>query len=583
MTGKITPLRLREFSLSAGLIVLSFLIFAKQPYSVVSDAGYQALSALQFLRHEVGHLNSVRLASPADLSRTVECPLLLWAPFAAYAFFGGLKLGLATGATARLLALLASLAGGAGWVWVSSILGLKGWRRVLGVALASLYCIRTHIESSMGTADGFVYAFAPWLIGAGVLLSARAQLRLRLRTIGLAALLSLACGAVYWVKYSAILMSIAIVGAVALSQLRCALRGRAPALVGALLLYVVALGAGPVALRALNYSRSGSDLLDVSVKRNRPRTVEMFRSFVAEETLNASAVLFSPQPGLDRVTEGHSDTFKWLLRTPGLLLLGMLLWLGLRYLPPHFRDTAFLLAAVPLIAFPALSMLGRTRFTTAIERACLPSWIFLELILLLLTGEVTSSQKVLKPKIRMVLAALAASQILFFLWTPVTAARGAFRIARRPKYDSTANALYATELSRISSRKAVARIHSVVKSRNDVIVPATYSDRAFGTDTWIELNSLGRLEPLNTGPFALERTQGEGGNYLAQSPVLTSQPLRVILVAPDPYHRPNFRASVDRIRNRFTQATRWTQMPATAGDAYEIWTADLEPDLTARR
>ena len=524
----------------------------------------------------------MRLASPGDLSQTVECPLLLWAPFTAYAFFAGLKVGLATGAAARILALLASLAGGAGWVWVASILGLKGWRRVLGVVLASLYCVRTHIESSMGTADGFVYAFAPWLIGAAVLLSARAQVRLRLRTIVLAALLSLACGAIYWVKYSAILMGLAIVGAVALSQLRSSLRHRAPVVIAALFLYALALGVGPAALRVMNYSRSGSDLLDVSAHRNRPRTMEMFRSFVAEETFNASAILFSPEPGLDRVTQGRGDTLKWLLRIPGVVLLGMLLWLGLRYLPPHFRDITFLLAVVPLIAFPALSMLGRTRFTTAIERACQPSWIFLELILLLLTGEIAGSRKAMAPKTRMALAALAASQILFFLWTPASAARDAFRIARRPKYDATANALYDTELSRTSSRKAVDRIRLAIESPNDVVVPATYSDRAFGTDTWIELDHLGRLQPLNTGPFALERTQGEGGNYLARTPFLTSQPLRVIVVAPDPYHRPDFRALVDRIRSRFTQATRWTQIPA-AGGAYEIWTADLEPEVTARR
>jgi hypothetical protein len=574
---------LKEFFLSTGLIVLSFLIFAKQPYSVVSDAGYQALSALQFATHQVGHLNSVRVASPTDLSQTAECPLLLWAPFTAYAFFAGLKLGLATGTTARLLALLACLAGGAGWVWVASILGLKGWRRVLGVAFASLYCIRTHIESSMGTADEFVYAVAPWLIGAAVLLSAQAQVRVRLRTIGWAGLLSLACGAVYWLKYSAILVGIAIVGAVALSQLRSAVRPRLLVLLGALLLYVIALGLGPAALRVSNYSRSGSDLLDISAKRNRPRTFGMLRSFVAEETFNASAILFSPAPGIDRVTQARHGVFKWLLRAPGLLLLGMLLWLGLRHLPPHLRDMTFLLVAVPLIAFPALSMLGRTRYTTVIERACLPSWIFLELILFLIAGEVTNGRRATAPKTRVILASLAASQILFFLWIPISIARDAWANARRPGYESTANALYDADLSRISSRKAINRIRSTVHGRNDVIVPATYSDRAFGTDTWIELEDVGRLLPLNTGAFALAHTQGEGGNYLAQTPFLTSQPLRVVLVAPDPYHRLDFRASVDRIRSRFLQAKRWTQRPATAGDAYEIWTADLEPQVNARR
>jgi hypothetical protein len=261
----------------------------------------------------------------------------------------------------------------------------------------------------------------------------------------------------------------------------------------------------------------------------------------------------------------------------------MLLWLGVRHLPPHLRDMTFLLVAAPLIAFPTLSMLGRTRYTTVIERACLPSWIFLELILFLLAGEVTYGRRAIAPKTRMILASLAASQILFFLSIPISAARDAWKIAGRPRYESTANALYDTDLSRISSRKAVDRIRSAVDSQNDVIVPATYSDRAFGTDTWIELDRLGPLLPLNTGAFALAHTQGEGGNYLAETPFLTSQPLRVVLVTPDPYHRPDFRASLARIRSRFAQAKRWTQMPATAGDVYEIWTADLKPEVNAQR
>lgn len=577
------PMRLREFFVSAGLIVLCFLIFAKQPYSVVSDAGYQALSALQFSKHEVGHLNSLRLASPGDLSRTVECPLLLWAPFTAYAFLAGLKLGLATGTTARVLSLLASLAGGAGWLWVASILGLKGWKRVAGMAFASLYCLRTQTEWSMGTADEFVYALAPWLIGAAVLLSAQHLIQLRLRTIVCTAGLSLACGAVYSVKYSAILMAIAIVSAVAWSQLRGSVRRRAPLTFGVLCLYLIGLGIVPAALSAWNYSRSGSDLLATSAKRNRPRTFAMVCSFVAEETFNASAVLLSPKAGIDRITQTRGETLRWLIRLPGLLLLGMLLCLAFRYLPPHVRDLTLLLVAVPLVAFPALSVLGKTRYTSVIERACLPSWIFLELILFLLMGEVTKGRRAMAPKTRIFLASLAATQILFFLWIPISAVRDAFRIWQRPRYEATANALYDTELSRISSRRAVDRIRSALDRPDNVIVPATYSDRAFGTDTWIEMDGAGPLLPLNGGTFALATTQGEGGNYLAQTPFFTSQPLRVVLVAPDPYHRLDFRSSVDRIRSRFVQAKRWTRMPASAGDVYEIWTADLAPEVDARR
>lgn len=143
------------------LILLSFLLSAKQPYAVVSDAGYQALAALQFARHEVTTINSLRVVNPADLSRTTECRLLLWAHFTTYAFLAGIKAGLPVGTTARILGLLASRAGGLGWVRLASLLELKGWRKALGVAFASLYCVRTYLMLSMGTADEFVYATAP--------------------------------------------------------------------------------------------------------------------------------------------------------------------------------------------------------------------------------------------------------------------------------------------------------------------------------------------------------------------------------------------------------------------------------------
>ena len=463
-----------------------------------------------------------------------------------------------------------------GWVWVASLLQLKGWRKALGVGFAAIYCLRTHLMLSMGTADAFIYAVAPWLIGAAFVLSSQSRLRVTGRLIAWTTVLSLACGAVYWVKYSGILMGIAIVGAVSLTQLLSKARPRLPILFCAFVLYGAAFVLPPVILRAANHHRSGSDLLDVSARRQRPRNLAMVRSFLTEEAFNASTVLFTPGPGINRLAQHRDPAVEWFLRAPGLLLLVMILWLSARYLPPDLRNLSVLLAAVPLIGFSVLSVVGRTRYTTAFERACLPSWILLELTLFVLLGNLRDGEAVLSPNTRKVLAGVAGAQILLFIWVPISAARELWRIPARPDYEITSNALYDPELSRLSSRGAINRIRQVTNGPEDVVVPATYSDRAFGTDTWIELNGLGRLLPLNIMPFALEFTQGDGANFLGRTPFTTSRRVRVVVIAPDPYRRADFSASVERIKNRFVQARQWVRSVPDGRDAFDIWTADIE-------
>jgi hypothetical protein len=161
-------------------------------------------------------------------------------------------------------------------------------------------------------------------------------------------------------------MGSAIVTAVAVAQLFSHARPRAPILVCAFLLYGGVFALPPVALRAVNYHKAGSDLLDISAKRNRPRDFAMLRSFLTEEAFNEGVILFTPGPGINRLVQERTAAVGWLLRAPGLVLLAMILWLSVRYLQPELRNISVLLAAVPLLAFPPLSMLGRTRYTTAI-------------------------------------------------------------------------------------------------------------------------------------------------------------------------------------------------------------------------
>lgn len=567
--------RARLVIVSVVVIALSFLLLARQSYSVVSDVGYQALGALQYTRHEVSRVNSLRLVNPRDLSVTAECPLLLWAPFAGYAFAAGLKIGLSVGATARILAIASSLAGGMGWVWVTGLTGLGGWRRIAAVVLASLYCLRVDAIEKIGTADEFVYAIAPWLIGAGIVLARRSKANFTWRIAAGSLLLSFACGAVYWLKYSGIVVVFAILATVMLAQLRGARRPRASLLLGCFALYGIAFVACAAMVRISNMGHAGADLMDVSLRRNRPRDPAMLVSLVQEEAYHAGAILFTPEPGIERLVSNWAASWQWALRVPGLMFLVILLVLCARRLAPELRDMALLLAAIPMIAFPILSLAAGTRYTTAIERTCLPAWIFLEIAFLLVTSRAGARRR---DPAAALLGALAAIQLLLMMWIPVSAVRHAIQIARRPEYAATPNQLYDSELSHSSVPEAIARVRSVIHGQQDVVVSATYSNRAFGTDTWIELDRLGRLLPLNTSTFPLARTQGDAGNYNAKTPFLTSKPVHVVLVASDPYRDSAFHSSVERIKSRFVQAGEWKPGPPPPDGIAEIWTADVIPD-----
>jgi hypothetical protein len=300
----------------------------------------------------------------------------------------------------------------------------------------------------------------------------------------------------------------------------------------------------------------------------------MLASFVQEEAYYAGEVLFTPEPGIERAVSRRGAAFDWTLRMPGLLFLCVLLWLCARRLPTELRDLALLLVAVPMIAFPVLSLAAGTRYTSAIERTCLPVWIFLEIAFLLVWPR--SSGR--KDKSATLLGALAAIQLVFMLWLPVSAARHAIQVARRPAYAASPNHLFNVELSRSSVPAAIARVKSVLQGPADVVVPANYSNRAFGTDTWIELDSLGRLLPLSISTFPTELTQGDAGNYKATQPFFSSKPVHVVLVACNPYKDPDFHSSVERIKARFVQATGWKQGPPPPDGVAEIWTTDVAPD-----
>jgi hypothetical protein len=555
------------------VIATSFLLDIRRPYSLASDIAYQALSARQYVEHLVPAVNSLRLVNPRDLSRDIQTPMTFWAPAWPYLFVVAFKAGLEPGPAGRTLAVLLSIAGAMGWLWVISLIQLRGVWKIAGAVLAGLYCLRTGITASLGAGDLLVYAVAPWLLGASLVLGERLRSGIDRRTAALMALLCLALGCVYWLKYSGIFLGLPVFAALQLAYLRT--RPRPLALLAVFALSAAALALPVLANRAYNFRQKGTDLMESAIPHSVPRTFTRFRRLNSDTIYYVSTVLFSAEPGVMRATRNRSLTFTRIIRLPGLLLLVVFLYFLFRQPPTYLRDLAALVLIIPIIGFPILSFIAGVQFTVSIGRCCEPFWILAELVILLLLSQ--QDERIgAGPTVRATLAVATGIQVLFLLWIPAMAVQEyLFMTYRRPPYQAGSADLYIPDLSRFGTRQIDADVRSQMRGPSDLVAPANYSNRSFGIDTWIEFG--GRLLPLTIFDAPLTATHGkDGANYYGSAPFVTSRPLRVVLVASNIFDRSDFPRMVGHIKERFIQARQWIRGPLDPDGRVQIWSADLE-------
>jgi hypothetical protein len=555
------------------IVGLSFLIHIGRPFEVLSDMGYQALSARQYFDHYTPVFYSLRVVDPKDLSRDVVTLLDAWTPTWAALFLIAFKAGLSSGTAGRVLAFLLSLAGALGWVRVSSILCLRGRWRIAGIFFAAAYCLRTNSVAKLGQNDLIVYAVAPWLFAAAYSLSIPLSSDSRNRIAARTAILCLCLGMVYWLKYNAIFLSIAILIALLVEQFGSIIRKRLLWSLALMALYGVTFAAPAIALKIYNYSRSGTDFLEASSHHSPPRTPARLLGFISGTAFNAAPVLFSAEAGSERLAGNFHTPRSWLARAPGLLLLLLIFYLMLRRPPSWIRNMTILCAAVPLVIFPSLSFATGPRFTFVLGRSCEAYWIFLELMVFKLLAEKPRAAESVFLRIAWNgLAVAAAFQAILFLWIPYVDLR---EILRSPgwTYQTTASRLYEIELSQYGTRDIVQSIQSQVHGPNDVIVLAAYSDHSYGTDVMQEFVGDRLLQLTSYAKFKIHSVPAS--DYFSSEPFRSSAPLRIILVATDPYRNPDFRQSTERVMNRFPQVRQWNPGPADPHGRVWIWIGEI--------
>jgi hypothetical protein len=556
--------------LAVGIVGLSFLLYIERPFSLASDMGYQALSARQYFDRYTPRFHSIRLVDTHDIARDVISPIIAWTPVYNALFLSALKAGLSVGTAARVMALLLSLVGALGWTRVVLLVGLRGRWKIFGIVVASLYCLRTGSVTISSTGDLIIYAVAPWLLVAASSLSvplpSGSRKRLAVRTV----ILCLALGLVYWLKYTGIFLSIAILIALLIEQFRTVIRTRfLPSLV-LMVPYGAAFVAPAIALKVYNYSRSGTDIIESSVPYSARRTPQRLLGLVIEAAYTTATVPFSAEKGVDRIARSPFTAPAWFMRVPGLMLLFLFFYLMLRGPSSWIRNVTVLSAAVPLVMFPLLSFAVGPRYTFTMGRSIGPYWILVELMVLRLLAE---RPPVRSPRLRFAWYALALTaviQMTLFLWIPYMALQDNRVIAHSKTYQTASANLFDTDLSRFGTRDIVKNVESLVHGPNDVIVPAIYSDRTLGTDTMLEFAGS-RLLPLSN----FQGRGLSGSAYYSSEPFRSSAPLRIILLAPDPYNRADFRQSTEHIMSRFPQVRQWSPGPIDPNGRTWIWVGEI--------
>lgn len=508
-----------------------------------SDPAQQMKTALQFVSGASPAPNDWVRPDYDDLSRDVEEPLVVWAPGTALAFVPLVRAGWTPAAAARVVAALALVAGAAGWArWCAAFdlpdaivfllaLGI-GWLRFASNALF-LY-----------NAEILVFAAAPW-----VLVAATAADRAEgARRFGAMALLGLAAGALYVVKYSATFVTAGVLVWLAWRSARregSLARRFAPVAVAA------AASAIPIAaLSAWNRSHGGAANLMFATFGIHWSWAYVAHAIAAPALTGAdlasllSYVLMHPAHG---VTQNAS----WLtaIGLPGGVLLA---WFALR--PRVAGGPASLARAVFGVSLAAMLVVWTLSTVVSIEPRHLASAGFAMLPLALAEGRARWSGP--SPRMR---ALVAASGICFvaapFAYGVVSVAAKAMRYP--PAYRTGPSGIYNPLLAQQDAASVSAALN---------VDPSSADDVWYLVEPLTNLDLAGRAIVRNADFIPVDALRRERFR--------TSKRVRVRALLP-PRFEANGKAAA--IRASFAQATRWSRS-TIAGAEYDLWTAVLEPD-----
>jgi hypothetical protein len=542
---------------SCAMVLLVFVAFSRAPFRVDGDIAYVAKAAQQFVSHGVP-FNQLRLVDPCDLSRDIDTWIFWWPPGICTAFIALLSVGLTLGSAARLLMLTAAFVGAIGWAKVSAELFSSRLALIVSAVPTLLYVVDNEMFEKFSSGDPVVFAAMPWLFVLAMRLFERARFRSSEREF---LALGVACGALYWIKFSALFGAAALMMSVGLGMIAANRLPRTLVILG-----LAALGfLVPIAsLWLLNHAHGG-DFLQSSISAAVP-----FQN-LPDAAVRAVAMAVLPiESGVLRFLPGQ--VLPLIIRCIALVLTAIVIVTAWRVWGRGVGLLASLLVAVPLCALAYLTWAAGYGFLLDAGRHAGPYWVFLQLLLVgLLVGDAGPQSK-LQGWFRKIASVSVAVLLIFAAFTPYVALRGGLSNMHSDR--DALNGLYYPTLSKTQSGALAQAIRAQLEP-GDVLVPASYW---LGMDSWLAFDE--RLLPLTNFYQPLVATHGRyGADYNGVDSLRSTRQLRVLLILADPYAEPLVREWNERIKGRFDQAREWSQLRMPENTGTTVWSAVLSPTL----
>ncbi|HEX6823779.1 MAG TPA: hypothetical protein VF123_17100 [Candidatus Sulfotelmatobacter sp.] len=531
------PRLLPFLALLSSLIVV--LATWRTPQSLFSDPSWQLKALQQHLTGQSPTINTLVQPDPHDISQD-HFEWISWWPIGTNVLvYPVLRMGLTIGTAVRVLAALALVLGSVGFGYWVKIFRLPQWLAI-ALALGTPWIRYANLSLFQYAAEGLVFGICPWLlVGAFRLRSRWMEQRNEklLWLLGYGVLLGFA----YWLKYSAVFISLGALAHLTITVWRQGRRRRffELSMVGGLFCLVAGV------LNLLNHvmgaamnavTENPSFLLDWHLPFN---FIGLMAMSMADADGLARYVLFHPGRSL--------LPFNYLtlcyLGLPGGLSL---FWLLVR----RHSSPALLLCRDVLLTLSALFVAVMTVFSARAMEARYIAAIGIALI-----PAAIESALQLAPKLRRATRALLLAGGIIYLAIPM--AYGAFsvvgKIARTPVYRAGPSGLYNPLFATSDARAPLAELTATFNPQSDV----WYLTEAF---TAMDLPGRAILQHADFLPVdALKRT------------FRTSKPMRVHLLLP-PWFEQNGKGAA--IRGEFLGAGNWSSR-TVPGMNYVEWTANL--------
>lgn len=578
------------------IATLFFLISSFYPYEINCDVAFQLKSVQQWLKAESNLFNSVVVPKTADLSKDVQSCITVFPPGVPLFFMPMVALGLPLGVAAKFTAYALFILGCLGWIKLANTLQASFPAKIIFSLMLPLYSVAiANVNVLYG--DVLPFGIMPWLFLYTLYVSRCFQSANKAYgpVVVNSCVSGILLGSVFWLKYSAFLVSLGLLLYLAICFLffesKYSFKKRF------LLLVICAV--------------SFLSLVFIFVLSNKHFSRILFH--MLDYKYVKDAVYIRGSPG----TMGPQLLIS-LLGSPGLALSQSHGWLSHIILFsdsifPFFRSLDFYQRAIPLaiagipgtliffwLLLYSVNIFGKRIFIFA---CCIT---FVPFVLLGYISNISGLNILIFHSNRFVSAFFVFTQILLigalcrifsktrstkmrvfisFVFVVFFLVPSLFHlayfvknsIAERlgHKYITTENRIYVPTLSETNVKSTVDKINSVIKSPGDVVILAVMDCYGSSREPWLEIKQ--RSLPLSYDFDYLSFTpEVEGADLNSTAIFRTSRGLRVIIVISKTLE--NKEGILLKLKQRFPQAKAWNHIEdgTDVNALISIWYSDLK-------